>query len=164
MEDCCIVAGQGTNVSNECPVCHTRGKQVDLITVRSLVKNALTPKIRGGQYYFCATTSCPIVYFSGNPESHFRKEDLSVRVGMKETSDPIPVCYCFAHTKASIRHEIALMGKSTAEDHVRAEVKAGRCACEIRNPSGACCLGELHAVIQECMREAQHLTSDTKIR
>lgn len=164
MEECCTVAGQGTNVSNERPVYHTRGKQVDHLTLRSLVKNALTPRIRGGQYYFCATASCSIVYFSGNPESHFRKEDFSVRVGMKETSDPLPVCCCFAHTKASIRQEIALMGKSTAEDPVRAEVKAGRGACEIRNPSGACCLGELDAVLQECMREAQHLTRDIKIQ
>jgi len=28
-------------------------------------------------------------------------------------------------------------------------VKAGRCACEVKNPSGACCLGEVNKAVKD---------------
>jgi hypothetical protein len=66
-----------------------------------------------------------------------------VRVGAKETADPIPVCYCFGLTRKDIENEIAETGRSTVADRISAEVKKGTCACEVKNPSGKCCLGEV---------------------
>jgi hypothetical protein len=31
-------------------------------------------------------------------------------------------------------------------------VKQGNCACEVKNPSGKCCLGNVARVSQECIR------------
>jgi len=35
------------------------------------------------------------------------------------------------------------MGKSTVARRIMVEVEAGRCACEVKNPSGKCCLGDV---------------------
>jgi len=66
-----------------------------------------------------------------------------VRVGAKETADPIPICYCFGFTRQDIWDEIRSTGKSTVAKRITAEVEAGRCACEVKNPSGKCCLGDV---------------------
>jgi hypothetical protein len=33
------------------------------------------------------------------------------------------------------------------------EVKAGRCACEVKNPAGSCCLGDVARVLQAAVTE-----------
>ena len=96
-----------------------------------------------GPYWFCATPDCPVVYFSGDGKSVFRKPDLTVRVGIKEKEDPIPLCYCFGWDRRRIREEIVKTGKSTAVETIAREVKAGNCFCERSNPQGSCCLGNV---------------------
>jgi hypothetical protein len=44
--------------------------------------------------------------------------------------------------------EIESTGASTAVDRIRRHIDAGRCACEVRNPRGACCLGDVIAAIK----------------
>lgn len=65
----------------------------------------------------------------------------------------MPVCYCFGHTPASIRAEIERSGKSTAFATITADVKAGHCACEVRNPKGDCCLGDVLKTERRLMSE-----------
>lgn len=98
--------------------------------------------------FFCATASCPVVYFGRSPDSRFTRDDLTVRVGIKETEDPIPVCYCFDHTRASVREELDRTGTSTVVERIRAGIQAGNCRCESKNPSGHCCLGEVTRVVK----------------
>jgi hypothetical protein len=96
------------------------------------------------QYYFCDSSDCEVVYFPLDPEApFFRRADLMVRVGAKEIEDPLPICYCFGFTRQDIWDEIGSTGKSTLAKRITAEVEAGRCACEVRNPSGKCCLGDV---------------------
>lgn len=57
------------------------------------------------------------------------------------------MCYCFEVTEADIGREIAATGASTAMDKITTHVKAGRCACEIKNPQGTCCLGNVAAIV-----------------
>lgn len=94
-----------------------------------------------------------MVYFAVDPQAPvFRRDDLLVRVGAKEEADPIPVCYCFGFTRKDIANEIAATGGSTVADRITVQVKAGNCACEVKNPSGKCCLGNVVRVSQECIR------------
>lgn len=79
----------------------------------------------------------------------FRKPDLKVRVGLKETEDPVPLCYCFDYYRADVRKEVEEKGASDMLERIKAEVKAGYCACEVKNPSGSCCLGDIARAIQE---------------
>ena len=126
-----------------CPVNGARSKQVDMLTVKSLVRH-LPLGMPNTQYYFCNAPGCDAVYFPLDTQAPlFRREDLVVRVGAKEIEDPLPVCYCFGFTRQDIWEEIRGTGKSTVAERIAAEVEAGRCACEVKNPSGKCCLGDV---------------------
>jgi len=108
------------------------------------------------QYYFCDASDCELVYFALDTEApRFRREDLMVRVGAKETADPIPICYCFGFTRQDIWDEIRSTGKSTVAERITTEVKAGHCACEVKNPSGKCCLGDVTRASKDGLRRPQ---------
>ena len=68
---------------------------------------------------------------------------------MKETDDPIPLCYCFNFSRADVRREVAETGSCSIPARITADVKAGRCACEVKNPSGSCCLGEVNKAVKD---------------
>jgi hypothetical protein len=138
-----------------CPANGARSKQVDLITARSLVR-VLPLGMPNTQYYFCEAQDCDVVYFGLEPQAPiFRCGDLLVRVGAKATVDPIPICYCFGFTRKDIEDEIAGTGRSTITGRISTEVKAGNCACEVKNPSGKCCLGSVTRVTQDWLRNRQ---------
>jgi hypothetical protein len=104
-------------------------------------------RLTNHSYHFCATPACSIVYFSNEADSYFHKHDVKVRVGLKETEDPVPICHCFGFTEKMALDEIREKGYSTIPDIIRAEIKAGNCACEIKNPSGKCCLGTVTQIV-----------------
>jgi hypothetical protein len=136
-----------------CPVNGVRSKQVDMLTVKSLVR-ALPLGMPNTQYYFCEASDCDVVYFASEVDAPmFRREDLVVRVGAKETVDPIPICYCFGFSRQDIWDEIRSKGKSTVAKRITAEVEAGRCACELKNPSGKCCLGDVTQTVKDRLNE-----------
>jgi hypothetical protein len=151
MSDCCTVnakTGPAPAVM-ACPVSGARSKQVDMLTVSSLVRQ-LPLGMPNTEYYFCEAADCDVVYFPFNSQAPlFRRADLLVRVGSKETEDPIPVCYCFGFTREDIQKEITETGESTVANRISAEVKAGNCACEVKNPSGKCCLGDVTRIVRD---------------
>jgi CopZ-like zinc binding protein len=126
-----------------CPVNGARSKQVDILTVKSLVRQ-LPLGMPDTQYYFCDAPDCEVVYFAQDSKAPtFLRKDLAVRVGAKETAHPIPICYCFGFTRQDLCNEIRTTGKSNIAKQIAAEIKAERCACEVKNPSGKCCLGDV---------------------
>ena len=156
--DCCapnLSAGVTMNFTvnteaNVCPECGTKGKKVDTITVKGLVAVSLRNVNPTAQYYFCKNPDCATVYFCADGGQSFTKDQLREPVHQKEpAAENVPVCYCFGHTPASIRAEIEATGKSTVVDDVNTGIKAGQCACEVRNPQGSCCLGNVRAVVKE---------------
>lgn len=154
MSDCCSVnpkSGTARAVM-ACPVNGAQSKQVDILTVKSLVRQ-LPLGMPNTQYYFCEAQDCDVVYFALDSQAPiFRNEDLQVRVGVKATEDPIPVCYCFGFLRKDIEGEIAETGRSMVAERISAEVKAGNCACEVKNPSGRCCLGSVTRVVNDYVR------------
>ena len=46
------------------------------------------------------------------------------------------ICYCFNYTESDIVADILENGKSTIEERIKAEKKAGTCECAAKNPSG----------------------------
>jgi hypothetical protein len=145
----CCSASIGETDFKRCPVSGTTGTSVDLVTVKALLTATALRRLDGKAYRFCPKPSCDLVYFDRQAGSVFVKEDLSVRVGLKETEDPIPVCYCFAFTKADLRNDIANRGETDAPRWIAAEIRAGHCACEVKNPEGSCCLGNVSKAIKE---------------
>jgi hypothetical protein len=88
-----------------CPSCGTDGKPVKTHTVRSLVRPEKLGCITWESYFFCNSPGCETVYFTPSGKSALTKSDLTVRVGMKESSPPRPICYCFDHTMDEIVKE-----------------------------------------------------------
>jgi hypothetical protein len=151
MSDCCAVNAKTSTAPAvmACPVSGARSKQVDMLTVSSLVR-LLPLGMPNTKYYFCEAADCDVVYFPFNSQAPlFRRADLLVRVGSKETEDPIPVCYCFGFTREDIQKGITETGDSTVANRISAEVKTGNCACEVKNPSGKCCLGDVTRIVKD---------------
>lgn len=143
-----------------CATCGQTGTPVETITVQALLALPLT-EMRGDAYRFCARPECPAVYYStgstdgpgdaaGQPgQQAFREVDLRERVHQKHLADDgVFVCYCFRHTLGSIRTELQATGRSTVVQRVTAGIKTERCACEVRNPQGSCCLGNVRAAVK----------------
>jgi len=85
----------------------------------------------------------------------FWKKDLSVKVGIKEPDDStVSVCYCFGWTPQKIQEEIKTTGKTTAIEQIKTQVKAGNCYCEVTNPQGSCCLGNVSQAIKKAQPTA----------
>ncbi len=134
-----------------CSACGKRGKTVSTLTVKSLVR-AHMQVLTSVTFSFCRTPECEVVYFSN--QAVFKKQDLKVRVGIKETTNPIPLCYCFEYSREDIRHDIETTGNTSILEKIKDEVRSGFCACEVKNPSGACCLGDITRAIQESKRNS----------
>jgi len=151
MSNCCENTKDGTcslptSKPGACPSCGKKGKPVAVVTVKSLVRDH-TRVPASASYSFCRTADCEVVYFSN--QAMFSKPDLKVRVGIKETADPIPLCYCFDYSREDIRRDIEASGNTSVLEDIKAEVQGGFCSCEVKNPSGTCCLGDITRAIQE---------------
>ena len=159
MSNCCSTNGTSqtscqtpTVMIGTCPACGTRGKKVDLETVKAMLRVSLRGLQPSTQYHFCRTSECEVVYFTD--QERFTTDEVRVRVHQKHPeSQNVPVCYCFTHTPGSIRAEWLAIGMSTVVADVTTGIKAGQCACEIRNPQGACCLGNVRKVVKRIQQE-----------
>ncbi len=137
-----------------CPTCGQPGKVVDVGTLKALLAVPLT-EILSVDYLFCGTADCPAVYFAAEGKSRFTEDRLRERVHQKHPEEEgVFVCYCFRHTPGSISAELSETGRTTVLAAVTGGIRAGKCACEIRNPQGSCCLGNVRAVVDRLANRA----------
>lgn len=129
-----------------CSDCDTQGQTVKIRTIKQWLITSLVPDVPELSFCFCRTKECSTVYFSEDNSVQYKKEQLRYRVGLKESSSPIPLCYCFGVTDEMILKEIKKTGKSSFSTWIAAETKKGNCACDVRNPTGRCCLAEVKSV------------------
>jgi BFD-like [2Fe-2S] binding domain. len=128
----------------ECRVCGNPGTPVSAITIGSLVREGRRSQLGTADgFSFCHTPDCDVVYFNNSTDEYIGKEDLKVRVGIKEKEDPVPICYCFGWTRKKIDDEIARTGESRAVEDITARMKTTGCDCQRNNPSGMCCLKDI---------------------
>lgn len=132
-----------------CPSCCKEGSAVKAATLRSLIGKERQGHITVNHYFFCGSHSCDIVYFPEGGSRAFYKEDLTVRVGVKESEAPRQICYCFNHTVEGIFDEIKQTGKSTVLDDIKSRMKNDGCSCETKNPRGSCCLDTVKYFVNE---------------
>ncbi len=158
MSDCCspkspaetTLAEAAKAEPNLCPECRQPGKTVAVKTLKQMVQPWHLEIVNKLGFLFCRSADCDVVYFHPDGDC-LRKPDVRMRVGLKETANPAPICYCFGFTEAMALDEIRATGKCTIPQRITAEVKAGNCACEIRNPQGSCCLGNVQAAVKQAM-------------
>lgn len=142
---------------SHCPACGEKGKPVEMQTVKAMLAVSLEA-LRPTDYRFCRTPTCPVVYFTADGSQTFMTEDVREPIHQKAPQDDeVFVCYCFRHTPGSIRAELIATGTSTTVERINAGIQAGQCACEIRNPQGSCCLGNVRAVVRRVTYEERLL-------
>jgi copper chaperone CopZ len=137
-----------------CPRCRSEGRPVKAITLQSLLREEQRDRIGSHEWRFCETPGCDVVYFRADGDGErFTKHDLTVRVGIKETTAPRPVCYCFEHTVEEIDEEIARTGRTTVLDDIRTRMKVA-CWCETTSPMGSCCLATVTRFVKAAQARA----------
>lgn len=131
MSDCC----NSSSTKQICPECGSSCKSVGMPTLYHQVRFPENLSIVIDSYYFCPAKTCPIAYFAnaGNtiPKQHLRSY---------QAIQNDELCYCF---DIDAEQYLAALKDRRAEPikaFVMQRTKAGECACEIRNPSGQCCL------------------------
>lgn len=143
MTNCCSPGfGLVTGTQTACPHCRSKGSAVDLLTAKALLTEMALRRLAPISLYFCEQPACSVVYFTTDGQV-YTGTDVRVRVWQKEPAGGRKICYCFDENEQSIVREFAQTGRCGAIQRVREHIAAGRCACEVRNPRGTCCLGDL---------------------
>ena len=141
------------STKNICPECSRSGKPVQGQTVKSLLSISLR-HLGDTQYLFCRTQTCPVVYFSVDGKQIFTVQQVDERVYQKEPeAEDVFIRYCFAHTVGALR---AASSKARFDfvDDINTGINTGQCACDLRNPQGSCCLGNVRNVIKRLEKPA----------
>lgn len=118
-----------------------------------MVKSEFLEEALNGTYRFCRAPECSVVYFEEHGIRNFTVDDLRVTVGVKAIRDPIPVCYCFGFDESHMREEISKTGATSIPDKISHLIREGLCACDVHNPSGKCCLGEVSRTAKRLKNE-----------
>jgi hypothetical protein len=128
-----------------CPICGEQGKPVQGQTVKSLLAISLRA-VRDVQYHFCRSRDCRVVYFSQDGQQQFATSDVRERVYQKEPDAAgVQVCYCFDYRAGPLRAASTVEREQILAE-INAGIQAGQCACDLRNPQGSCCLGNVLAL------------------
>lgn len=128
-----------------CPHCAHAGLSLDTVTVKALLARSLA-EVTATAYRFCPTPTCPVVYFAVDSDQTFGIPDVREEVYQKAPDDPtVFVCYCFRYTQDQLATAAQQGAGQTIIAAITAGIKAGACACDLRNPQGACCLGNVRA-------------------
>lgn len=133
-----------------CPRCNSVGSPVSQKTVQAILVPDAAAAFPSASARFCRTQTCEVLYYAADG-AVAEKSAARVRVGLKESEDPVPLCYCFGFSRADVRKELEQSGTSTIPARITAEVQARRCSCEVKNPAGVCCLGEVNKAVKAVM-------------
>lgn len=145
-DTCCApVAGAETAFNaHTCPGCGQRGRQIELQTVRAQVAISLR-ELGVSPYHFCATPGCEVVYYAAGSPPILRGQ-VRERVFQKELAPDVLVCYCFRYSRGALQRSDAA-GRAAILADIVTGTRQGQCACELRNPQGSCCLGNVRMLL-----------------
>ncbi|MGD9724319.1 MAG: hypothetical protein AB7U76_24030 [Pirellulales bacterium] len=142
--ECCGLKASRQLEATVCPQCGVVGHEVGRETVGAMASLTVSAAVLAHPgFRFCETPMCEVVYYAD--DAVIERAAVRVPVHAKDYGLDVPLCYCFGHTRRSIAQEIATAGNSSASATITREIKARHCACEIKNPSGRCCLGDVRA-------------------
>ena len=150
MAECCCPppVEQSTRV---CPACDRQTLAVDLATIKAMLTPAALGQLQMVTFRFCPEPACDTVYVSDTGQV-FRVNDVRVPVWQKLPTGDRMLCYCFGETERDLHNP---MEASAVLARVRAHIAERRCACEVRNPRGSCCLGDLTAAVKRLQALAE---------
>jgi hypothetical protein len=141
-------------VKAPCPQRRMAGRSAIRQTVLHYILAEHLARVGDEAYRFCPQPDCEVVYHRENGIV-FKVTDLRDLVSEKTGGDERPLCYCFGFTEGHMREEIARTGSSAIQQQIGRFIKAGLCACEARNPSGARCLGQVNQTVKRLAEECK---------
>jgi len=134
--------------SDTCPFCNQKSKVVPTSAINHFLKDNFKKNITSLEgFSFCATSSCNVVYFKNSFVININ--DVKYNIGLKNSSHPTTVCYCFDWTKEKIQIQLEQKGTTSALEEIKEKVKNKKCLCEIKNPKGKCCMSDVKKTINE---------------
>jgi hypothetical protein len=136
MSNCCSGDCSKT-AAQACPECDVACKSVEMRTLYHQVSFPENQKITPGHYFFCSTKECPVGYFS-TTGIIIPKRQLRSYLEIQQDK----LCYCFDIDAASYLSALSANKSEAIKGFVIQRTKSGECACQIRNPSGLCCLAQ----------------------
>lgn len=161
-DSCCSSSSCPPKLSNvpatakaACPTNQKVGKLIDTLTLKALLALPLN-QVTHHDYRFCPDPNCPTVYYSFDGAQLITEANLREKVYQKHPDDDDNlVCYCFQHTVGGIREEITRTGSSSVIEKIKTGIQAGQCACDIRNPQGDCCLGNVLQLVKQILVDVE---------
>jgi len=138
MTNCDLINNNKTTTLRKaaCPINGLSYSRVKIKTILHQVKKPWQLNLLNQHYFFCDDPGCDVVYF-GEDKSTLVRNDLRFSVGQKLQSQEKTICYCF-DVQASDLDDDKVQKKAKA--FIIEQTKNALCDCEIRNPSGKCCL------------------------
>ena len=140
MSDCCNNSSEDKAEAKislpkkcACPINKQKYIEVPKKTILQHIKAPWKNILDEDKYYFCEDPECEVVYF-GLKGSIINKFELRTIVGKKEDSEDAPLCYCFGISKALAKNYPLIKA------FVTQQTKEHNCSCDVKNPSGRCCL------------------------
>jgi hypothetical protein len=134
-----------------CPKCGQVGPIVGAAPVRAHRADATD-----GDWQHCANERCDVIFHLG--ANTVDDDSVRAQVGLKASDKATPVCFCFAHTADALIHDVvAHGGVSEIKASIKAAVANSECACEHLNPSGSCCLADVHRILNDLTLPDPHL-------
>lgn len=134
MDETCSLAPSQYPQRRLCPECHKIGRVLSLKTIKHHVQCPWQHHFIEQGYYFCHNPSCNVVYFGENGHT-IEHSALRTPVGIKNPSEEASICYCFGVSRKEATN-------AQIKAYVVQQTKQKHCACNIRNPSGRCCLAD----------------------
>jgi len=119
-----------------CPINGLSYSRVKTKTILHQIKKPWQLNLLKQDYFFCDDPACDVVYF-GEDKSTLVRNDLRITVGQKSQGQEKTICYCFDIQLSDLDAEKARLN---AKAFVVEQTKNNSCDCELRNPSGNCCL------------------------
>ena len=133
MSSCC--SSSSIMATLVCPQCGIASKNISMKTIFHQVKFPDGLDVETDSYYYCTDNNCSVGYFSQQGKT-ISKTQLRAFTEPKNNK----LCYCFDINLEQYVNSLKDGSAVTIKNFVIQKTKVGDCACEIRNPSGQCCL------------------------
>ena len=82
-----------SNCKQGCPICNVLGKNVPLITVKSLIKDK-NSFLNEKNTYICINRKCTVIYYQEENPKCFIKDDVKSQIWFKSSLNEQIICYC----------------------------------------------------------------------
>lgn len=136
MSNCCSHSSSQLLIK-DCPKCDQSSKSVEMRTLFHQLKFPKNIEIISDNYYFCTNKACSVGYFS-QPDKIIPLQHLRSFEDIKTDQ----LCYCFDINKTTYLTALSDQSAESLKNFIIQKTKSGDCACEIKNPSGQCCLAK----------------------